>query len=139
MMEFVNGWEKTARDSGETALRKEDVLVFAKMLAPFAPFIADELYAQFTGTKSTAQYEGVHVQSWPSYSAELARQETVTIAVQVDGKLRGQVTVEQTGIDNTANVLAAAKQAEGVQKWLKDKQVVKEIYVPGRIVSFVTK
>jgi len=69
----------------------------------------------------------------------LVQESQVTIAVQVDGKLRGQLMVDRSQIEDKAALLAEAKKVTGVEKWLKDKQIGKEIYVPGKIVSFVTR
>jgi len=139
MMEFLNLWEKTARDSDETALTSQDLVMFIKMLAPFAPFMAEELYGQLVSVKGTKQYQGVHVQPWPKFDAKLAQEERVAVAVQVDGKLRGQLTVEHGQLEDQTTILVEARKLAGVEKWLKDKQIVKEIYIPGKIVSFATK
>ena len=139
MMELLNLWEKVSRGTDETKLNDQGLLVFVKMLAPFAPFMAEELYAHLTGSKQAQHYQGVHAQPWPKFDAKLVQDEQVTIAVQVDGKLRGQLMVDRSQIEDKAALLAEAKKVTGVEKWLKDKQIGKEIYVPGKIVSFVTR
>lgn len=139
MMEFLNAWEKVAQNGEENGFSKEDLLIFVKMLAPFAPFIAEELYAQLSEADSVKQYQGVHVQSWPKFDSKLSQSEQVTLAIQVDGKLRGQIEIDRAQIDDKATIFELAKTNVDVAKWLKSKQVVKEIYVPGRIVNFVTK
>ena len=139
MMELLNLWEKVSRGTDETKLNDQGLLVFVKMLAPFAPFMAEELYAHLTGSKQAQHYQGVHAQPWPKFDAKLVQDEQVTIAVQVDGKLRGQLMVDRSQIEDKAALLAEAKKVTGVEKWLKDKQIGKEIYVLGKIVSFVTR
>jgi leucyl-tRNA synthetase len=138
MMELINLWEKLAKTADETALTKQDLLIFVKMLAPFAPFMAEELYEQVAGDTSLAEYQGVHVQAWPKFDANLAQEEQMTIAVQVDGKLRGQLIISRADIENKESVLGVAPKTPGVEKWLEGKQIVNKIYVPGRIVNFVT-
>ncbi|MFH2118598.1 MAG: leucine--tRNA ligase [Candidatus Paceibacterota bacterium] len=138
LMECVNQWEKSSRGSSSGALAQKDLLIFVKMLAPFAPFLAEELYAQITGVTSSTEYQGVHTQAWPKFDAKLAQEEQIVIAVQVNGKLRAQLAIERSQIDDQATILAMAKADAGVEKWLVDKRIVKEIYVPGKIVSLVT-
>lgn len=138
MMEFVNLWEQLGREMTEGVLSQEDGAGFIKTLAPFAPFLAEELYALVV-QPSGDQYAGVHVQSWPPYDPELARSETVTLGVQVDGKLRAQLEIPADQAEDKAMVLESARALKELQKWLNDKKIVKEIYVPGRIISFVTE
>ncbi|MDB4958930.1 MAG: leucyl-tRNA synthetase [Myxococcales bacterium] len=102
---------------------------FVKLLSPFAPHVAEELW-QRLGHRSTIAF-----QPWPSYDeAKLAR-DTMVIAVQVSGKLRSQIEVAQDA--NEATIIAAAKTDEKVSAYLVDKQIKREIYVKGRLVNFV--
>ena len=136
MMELTNLWEKLSAE--KPAISQEDLLMFVKMLAPFAPFLSEELYAQLTGEQSTKEYLGIHVQTWPEYDQQLAQEEQIFIAVQIDGKVRGELEIEAGKVEDKQLILDQAKSLEVVQKWLTDKEIVKEIYVPGRLVSLVT-
>ncbi|MFZ5437696.1 MAG: leucine--tRNA ligase [Patescibacteria group bacterium] len=138
MMELTNLWE-TTNQQGQ-ALCLADVRKFILMLAPFAPFMAEELNAlcMETPTQTEGQYDGVHVQAWPVYDPELAKENEVTFAVQVNGKVRAELLVKVESATDKATVIKLAKDSPEVQKWLAGK-VVKEIFVPGKIVSFVTK
>lgn len=114
-----------------TQLPKAVLESFVLLLAPFAPHLAEELW-QRLGNKDTLAY-----QAWPSYDPELAKLETITIAVQVNGKLRHTLDVAaETGKDE---LLALAKQSEKVQGYLAGTTVVREVVVPGRLVNFVVK
>ncbi|MBD3279480.1 MAG: leucine--tRNA ligase [Candidatus Pacebacteria bacterium] len=135
MMEFVNTWEAQVKD-GSPALDLTAVQNFVQLLAPFAPFLAEELWHQIKAAKTA---KSVHLTDWPSYDATLAQQNQVTIGVQVNGKLRGELTIDLEEKDHQKQVIAQAKDLSSVQKWLKDRQLVKEIYVPGKIVSLVVK
>ena len=74
---------------------------------------------------------------WPSYDEALTIDSEVTIGVQVLGKLRGEIKI---AVDETQeSVLSKAKANEDVTKWLEGKEIVKEIYVPGKIVNIVVK
>jgi len=75
--------------------------------------------------------------SWPVYDENLVVDNEVTIGVQVLGKLRGEIKI---AVDESKDsVLEKAKNNENVQKWLEGKELVKEIYVPGKIVNLVVK
>ncbi len=114
-----------------TTVWEEGVRKLLLLLAPIAPHIADELWERrgFAGS--------VHQQTWPEFDAAALEQDTLTLAVQVSGKRRGEVTVPKDA-DKDA-VLAAAKTEPNVARHLEGKQVVREIVVPGRLVNIVVK
>jgi leucyl-tRNA synthetase len=99
------------------------------LLAPIAPHITEELWAR------RGHEYSVHEQPWPEYDEEIAREETVTLIVQVNGKVRAKVDVP-AGIDN-AEAERIALQAENVERWLDGKTPRKVIVVPGRLVNIV--
>ena len=101
------------------------------LLNPFAPHITEEIWeAQGFGGMVSGQ-------EWPSWDEAKCADATVEIAVQVNGKLRGRLTI---GVDETqANVLAAAKSDEKVREFIDGKSVVKEIYIPAKLVNIVVK
>jgi leucyl-tRNA synthetase len=123
MMVFVNEATKAA------AVPRAWFESFVKILAPFAPHVAEELW-QRLGHTSTIAYE-----AWPVHDeAKLAR-DVMVLGIQVAGKLRGQIEVP---VDATeATILAAAKADERVAAFLADKPIKREIYVKGRLVNFV--
>ena len=104
---------------------------FVLLLSPFAPHISEELW-QRLGHGKTLAYE-----SWPKYDPALAQADALTIAVQVNGKLRDTVTVELDASKDA--ILAAAKASEKVSSALTGKTIVREIVVPQRLVNFVVK
>ena len=99
------------------------------LLAPFAPHLAEELWA-----RRGLPYS-IHEQAWPEWDPEIAREETVTLIVQVNGKVRAKVDVP-VDIDD-AEAERIALQEENVQRWLDGKQPRKVIVVPGRLVNIV--
>jgi leucyl-tRNA synthetase len=131
MMEFVNEWEKGG------ALEVADLDAFIKILAPFAPFLADELYANLKTRNPKSR--SVHVENWPSWDEALVKVESIMIPVQINGKVRDQVEISTDQVKDQAVVITAAKQLEKIQPWLAGKQVVKEIYVSGKILNLVVK
>ncbi len=101
----------------------------ALLLAPMAPHLADELWEHLGGTGFAVE------QTWPAYDESFLKTDTIVIAVQVNGKLRGQVTVPSDGKADA--IIALAKAEPNVAKFLEGQALKKEIYVPGRLVSFV--
>lgn len=101
---------------------------FLQLLAPFAPHLAEELWQQTGGTES------IQRAAWPVWKAEYLVADTLTLAVQVNGKLRAAVEVPASA--SREEQLAAAKRSEKVQKWLTD-ELKKEVVVPGKLVNFV--
>ena len=132
LMTLTNVMNKAkSREMVETDVWLEGVRKLLLLLAPIAPHIAEELWERrgFTGS--------VHLQRWPEYDPAVLEQDTVTIAVQVGGKRRGEVTVPKDA-DKDA-VLAAAKAEPNVARHLEGVQVVREIVVPGRLVNIVVR
>jgi leucyl-tRNA synthetase len=105
--------------------------IFVKLLHPFAPHLAEELNEKIWNTDS------VFKSSWPVYEESKTVDNTITIWVQVLGKLRGDIEIVKD--EDKDSVLKKARENENVAKWLVWKNIVKEIYVPGRIVNIVVK
>ncbi|HET9305386.1 MAG TPA: leucine--tRNA ligase [Candidatus Sulfotelmatobacter sp.] len=101
------------------------------LLAPFAPYLAHELW-EMLGEKGSLLRA-----PWPKYDAELAKEEEIEIPVQVNGKLRSRITVPADSEE--AFVIERALADEKVKAAIAGKQVVKKIYVPGKLVNLVVK
>jgi leucyl-tRNA synthetase len=104
---------------------------FTLMLSPFAPHMAEEIWERLGHHKSLAH------RPWPTVDESKLVEQTMEIPVQVNGKLRGKVTVP-SGTDEAA-VFAAAEAEPAIQGWLKDKTIVKRIYANGKLASFVVR
>jgi leucyl-tRNA synthetase len=102
---------------------------FVKVLSPFAPHVCEELWERL-GHATTIAYE-----PWPAHDESKLARDTITIAVQVSGKLRGQIEVP-VDADEPA-ILAAARAAPKVAESLAGKPIKREIYVKGRLVNLV--
>ncbi len=126
MMEFTN---YVADEGG--ALERDDLKKFIRILAPFAPHLAEELWERAGGKFS------VHTQPWPAYDPAKIIDETVTIAVQVNGKLRDTVVVKKELGSIQKDIETLAKNSEKVQKFLTGKPVRSVIFVPGRLINLV--
>jgi len=99
-----------------------------KLLAPFTPHLAEEVWEKM-GHKTS-----VHTAIWPKWEEKYLIEDTVTIIIQVNGKLRGQLSLLGPAC-RQAGVTKLAK--EQVAKWLEGKSIKKTIYVPGKLVNFV--
>ena len=125
MMTLINDFGKAG------AITKTDLLNFIKLLSPFAPHLAEEMWAEL------GQEGFIAMAEWPAWDEEKTKDATVEIGVQVNGKVRGTIRIPaDCGRDEA---LAAGKADLNVQKFIEGKTVVKEVYVPGRILNIVVK
>jgi leucyl-tRNA synthetase len=125
MMEFVNAAMKTP------AIDKSVMESFILVLAPFAPHMAEEIWHRL-GHSDTLAYA-----AWPMWDESLLVENSIELPIQINGKSRGTVTVAIDADKDT--ILAAAKAEPRIQSALEGLTVVKEIYVPGKIVNLVAK
>jgi leucyl-tRNA synthetase len=123
LMEFtntVNKWSSVPKEIAEQ---------FLLLLAPLAPHLAEELWEKL-GHNETLAYE-----PWPETLAQYLKDDTLMIAVQVNGKLRAQIEIAADLSEEA--VLSLARSDDNVARHLDGKTLRREIYVPGRIVNFV--
>jgi len=109
----------------------ETLKTFLLLLNPFIPHMAEELNEQINA------FGSLSYTTWPEFDVELAKEDLITIAIQVNGKLRGNLQVPAE-TDNKTLKTEAAK-VDGVRKHLEGKNIIKEVLVPGRLVNFVVK
>ncbi len=132
MMELSNFMGKAKRSSLYGTAEWQDALHrFNLMLAPYAPHLAEELWAQTGHTGS------VHTQSYPTVDESKLNRNSFELVIQVNGKLRAKVDAA-TGI-SSQEAINLAKSLENVQMHIAGKESVKEIYVPGKLVNLVVK
>jgi len=124
----------------------EALEVLLALLAPFAPFMAEEIYQrnfagnskfQIPNSKMSHKFNSIHLQPWPKYNPEFIKEETVTIAVQVNGKLRATLSLKAKSSRLKTIVIEAAKADEKIKKWLTGKEIRKSVFVPGKLINFV--
>jgi leucyl-tRNA synthetase len=125
MMVLVNELHKAGCYSRQAV---ETVLL---LLSPFAPHITEELW------QALGHNQSISGASWPVFDPALAKDDVVTIAVQVNGKLRG--TFDAPIICPKEQLLEEAKKLESVVKFLEGQSIIKEIVVPGKLVNFAVK
>ena len=115
----------------DLSLAREAFDALITMLAPFAPHIAEEIWEGFGHT------QGLSHSQWPEYSRELAREDRIEIAVQVNGKLRSRIYVNQAA--SQEEMREAALQDDKVKALTAQHQVARVIVVPGKLVNVVVK
>jgi len=129
LMKFVNVWSEH-----QHALTREERGLFVRILAPFAPFMSEELWYRVQGTGDRVQLKSVHEQPWPTYDAKLAQGSDYLIVAQVNGKMRLSLTVSQQDYagyqDPEKEVRGLMEQDERLQKWIEGKEIRKVIFVP---------
>ena len=113
-------------------LTKQQSADLVKLLAPFAPYSAEELWC-----KVLRRDFSVHQKSWPEWKKELLEEKMITIIVQVNGHLRGKIDVESNIAEQKDKVILKAKENERTKNYLKDKKIKKIIFVPSRVINFV--
>jgi leucyl-tRNA synthetase len=126
-MEFVNALYLVQKP--DAAAIKEAVTTLARLLSPFAPHIADEICESYGATTMLID------QAWPPYDAALVVDDVKTYGIQVNGKLRGEITVPIAA--GETEVRAAAEADEKVKAAIAGKTVRKFVFVPGKVVNFV--
>ncbi|MBI2621016.1 MAG: leucine--tRNA ligase [Candidatus Levybacteria bacterium] len=162
IMELVNDLNESKANIAPKHLK-----TFVILLAPFAPYLSEELWEklqssvfssqfsesgksfdQLTGKQKTVKPKSdnrqqrtdnrsVHLQPWPSFDESSLSEEEATVAVQVNGRLRSQLTIDSSQLTNKELVKQKARNDQKVSKYLKGQQVRKVIYVPGKIINFV--
>ena len=113
--------KKGVREACETLL---------SLMAPFAPHITEDLWHQMGHTHS------IHQTPWPTYDRHLATEQTIEIAIQINGKKRDAITIPIT--TSQTDIIHKAQNSHRVIVSLKNKAIQKTIYVPKRLVNFVT-
>jgi len=132
LMEFTN-YLSRVKELGTVSLTgwKEAINTLLLLLAPTAPHLVEELWQQIGNDYS------IHNQSWPRWNEELAKDEEITLVVQVNGKLRDRITVPASISETEAKQLALDSQR--VKAYIEGKKIVRTIYVPGKLVNLVVK
>jgi len=144
LMILLNAIEK------EKNIGRDQWSLFTRLLAPFAPYLAEELWSSFAppspkatdghGKATKDKHEAkrtpsVHSAKWPEYDPALLKEETITIAIQINGKTRGEATIasdaDKPAVEQAARASAAAR--------LEGKTILRVIVVPGRLVNFVVE
>ena len=132
LMEFLNGATVLVNDAGADAGETAATLrTLVTLLHPIAPHLSEELNEKMGGKKSLL------ASGWPSFDPALAEMESASIAVQVSGKVRAELSVQRGASEK--EVVAAAEANPAVARWLEGKQRVKTIWVQDRLLNIVVR
>jgi len=118
--------------AGGFLLAKEDLLKLVKTLAPLAPYMSEEWWSRYGG-----EGESVHVSRWPEVEDKYLIEEKVKVAVAINGKVRVVLEIDKEEVKKQDEMIKKALGEERVSKWLQGKKIVKEIYVPGKMLNLV--
>lgn len=133
LMVLLNELEKNPE-----VVTKEDVKIFLKLLAPFAPHITEELWQQIKGQRSkikSQKFESIHRQPWPKYDPKLLREERYNLIIQVNGRVRDKIEVASDISEQEVSKMALSQ--ERIKRWVSGKAPKKIVFVPGRLINFV--
>lgn len=132
LMEYLNGLNKLSSNGFDNKYWLEALAVLCQLLAPFTPHIASEMFTELKGESARVD----HV-AWPQYDEKYLVRDKMTIAIQVNGKLRGEVELSVDA--SSEQVKQAALAVDNVARFIGDSPIIKQIYVPGKILNIVTK
>jgi len=118
-------------------ISKSDIKSLVKLIAPLAPYMAEELWSGLlNGSKESVS---VHLESWPEVDEQYLVEEEINLPVAINGKVRSQILIDQTQISDKEFILGKVKADEKIIKWIGESKIVKEIYVPGKMVNLVVQ
>lgn len=129
LMALTNEFQKAG------AVTRDDVRIFLQLLSPFAPHLTEEMWESMGYNTDGTSF--CTTSAWPVYDEDKTKDATVKMGVQVNGKVRGSIEIANGA--SRDEVLAAARAEENVARYLAAGTLVKEIYVPGKIINFVVK
>ena len=127
LMEFLNIWEKEGQSLSVSSAKQ-----YLQLLAPFAPFITEQIWQEIFNEKSS-----IHLSPWPNADQSLVKQKALIIPVQIDGKVRDQLSIDADKMDEKS-IIDKAMASERLQKWLEGKKY-KAVYIKGKILNLVTE
>ncbi|PJE50555.1 MAG: leucine--tRNA ligase [Candidatus Yanofskybacteria bacterium CG10_big_fil_rev_8_21_14_0_10_36_16] len=117
-------------EASENQLTNTDYELFAKIIAPFAPHLADEIWHELLGRKKS-----IHLEKWPKYNSNLVKEHSVEFIIQINGKLRDTVELPIDSPEETVKQFAL--KSENVRKHMGNQQYKKAIFVPNKLINFV--
>jgi len=123
-MEFINVWQEKTQ-----SLNQKDIELFLKILSPFAPHVAEELWL-ISGHKNS-----IFKESWPEYDPKLVKEEAFELVIQINGKVRDKVEVAYDISEDEIKRIVLER--EKVKKWIKGKEIKRVVFVAGRLMNIV--
>lgn len=123
-------------------LSRNSIKKIVKILAPFAPYSAEELWSQIYKRENSLDtiddsYKSVHQSEWPEAEEKYLVSDMIKLPVAVNGKLREVIEVESEKINDKEYIMSLVLKSDKVQTWLNGKVIIKEILVPGKMLNLV--
>ena len=131
LMIFVNECTAYKQEAEKLPLKKENLKIFIQILAPLAPHLSEEIW-QILGEKTS-----VFQSAWPEFSEELAKDKLINVPIQINGKLRAILEVEAEISEE--EIFKLALENEKIKTHLEGKELLKKIFVKGKLISLVVK
>ncbi len=125
LMVLLNSFEERPQE-----ITKSQLIIFLKLLAPFAPHMSEELWQKFA-----VAHGSMHIQPWPKHNPKLIAEERINLIIQINGKVRDKIEVQVGISEEEAKKIALS--LPHVQKWIAEKQIKKIIFVRGRLLNIV--
>lgn len=134
LMEYINDLTDIKKSGAgfDDVVWRSALESLAQLLSPFAPHIASEMYCELTN--EDARLEKVE---WPKWDVKYLTSDTMKIAIQVNGKLRGDIQIDKSASQDEVEALAFEQ--PNVKRFTDGKQIIKKIYVPGKILNVVVR
>jgi len=126
IMEFVNFLSK------KKTISRQTLETLALLLAPFSPHLSEEIWSEILGNRFS-----VFQNPWPKYDPSLTKEEELTVVVQVNAKVRGQIKMAFSEAEKREEVEKKAKSDTKVAAYLAGRQIRKIIFLPGKLINFV--
>ena len=130
MMEMVNMWSEK-----DNVLSKKDAESFLKILAPFCPHIAEELWFCVNPRLDQRKSASIFEENWPQFDEKIVKKQTFELVIQVNGKVRDKVEVRADISKEEAEKLALS--IDKIKKWLEDKKPKVVIFIKGKLINIV--
>ncbi len=140
LMEFSNAWQKNIK-----GLKKKNFKDFLKILSPFAPHLAEELYQKFkvqsskrkatTKSSKVSKLKSIFKEKWPKYDIKLIKEEKIVLIIEINGKVRDKIKVKKEISEEEAKKIAL--NSPKIKKWLQAKKIKKTIFLKNKLINFV--
>ena len=128
LMKMLNSLEEITGE--EYKLNREQYELVLRVVAPYAPHIAEELWQEVLGNKKS-----IHLESWPKYDPALLKEEITNLVIQVNGRVRDAILMKAGLLEEEVRKIVL--DSEKIQKFIGSQPIKKFIYIPGRIVNIV--
>ena len=116
-------------------VHKDEMATFLKLMAPFAPFMTEEIWNNSVFKIQNSKFNSIHLEAWPVFEEKYIASTDVLLIIQVNGKKRGELSIQKSESENKEKLESQAQ--EIISSYIKESYVKKIIHVPGKIINFV--